>query len=233
MATVDDGFLSRWSRRKTAARSGEAEAPEPEAAPDEPALARPDAASPVAEVDEDALSDEELLARYELPDPQTLTLDGEARAFMRPEVPQRLKRLALQRLWRLDPVFANVDGLVEYGEDFTDAATVVKNLATVFRVGEGARPKEPEPKEQGEPETVEAEAVEEPERLVAEEAAAEDLAAEETAEPEPGAPEAAVEAAVEPAAPRPAADSVTPARRPRHMVFALPSGAGAGGHEDG
>src|SRR3546814_2526022 len=45
--------------------------------------------------------------------------------------------MALQRLWRLDPVFANLDGLLEYGEDYTDAATVVENLKTAYRVGRG------------------------------------------------------------------------------------------------
>src|SRR3546814_11426370 len=45
--------------------------------------------------------------------------------------------MALQRLWRLDPVFANLDGLLEYGEDYTDAATVAENLKTAYRVGRG------------------------------------------------------------------------------------------------
>jgi hypothetical protein len=32
---------------------------------------------------------------------------------------------------------ANVDGLVDYGEDFTDAATVIENLQTAYQVGKG------------------------------------------------------------------------------------------------
>lgn len=32
---------------------------------------------------------------------------------------------------------ANVDGLVDYGEDFTDAAMVVENLQTAYQVGKG------------------------------------------------------------------------------------------------
>jgi hypothetical protein len=34
-------------------------------------------------------------------------------------------------------VLANLDGLVDYGEDYTDAATVVENLQTVYQVGKG------------------------------------------------------------------------------------------------
>ena len=43
--------------------------------------------------------------------------------------------MALRRLWKVNPVLANVDGLVEYGEDFTDSATVVENLQTTYQVG--------------------------------------------------------------------------------------------------
>ena len=34
-------------------------------------------------------------------------------------------------------MLANVDMLVDYGEDFTDAATVVENLQTTYQVGKG------------------------------------------------------------------------------------------------
>ena len=34
-------------------------------------------------------------------------------------------------------MLANVDGLVDYGEDFTDAALVVENLQTAYQVGKG------------------------------------------------------------------------------------------------
>ena len=52
-------------------------------------------------------------------------------------VPEHLRRMALRRLWKVNPVLANVDGLVEYGEDFTDSATVVENLQTTYQVGKG------------------------------------------------------------------------------------------------
>ena len=43
--------------------------------------------------------------------------------------PERLRNRALRKLWLTNPVLANLDDLVEYGEDYTDAATVVENLA--------------------------------------------------------------------------------------------------------
>src|SRR3546814_6588933 len=64
-------------------------------------------------------------------------MESDFTVFLQDGVPEELRRMALQRLWRLDPVFANLDGLLEYGEDYTDAATVVENLKTAYRVGRG------------------------------------------------------------------------------------------------
>ncbi len=82
-------------------------------------------------------SDEDILARLELPDPDTLQPGDDVARFMSDLVPDRLRRRALRRLWRLNPVLANVDGLVDYGEDYTDAALVVENLQTAYQVGKG------------------------------------------------------------------------------------------------
>src|SRR3546814_10476760 len=68
---------------------------------------------------------------------ESLGMDSDFTVFLQDGVPEALRRKALQRLWRLDPVFANLDGLLEYGEDYTDAATVVENLKTAYRVGRG------------------------------------------------------------------------------------------------
>src|SRR3546814_9251115 len=73
----------------------------------------------------------------DLPDIESLGMDSDFTVFLQDGVPEALRRKALQRLWRLDPVFANLDGLLEYGEDYTDAATVVENLKTAYRVGRG------------------------------------------------------------------------------------------------
>lgn len=81
--------------------------------------------------------DAEILAELNLPDPDALKLGDDVTGFMSKAVPDRLRRRALRTLWRLNPVLANVDGLVDYGEDFTDAACVIENLQTSYQVGKG------------------------------------------------------------------------------------------------
>ena len=119
----DDAFLSRWSRRK---RTGPEEeiavgespaAPEPEKTPER--------------------TEEEWLAELGLPEPESMKADDDFSAFMQARVPDFLRRRALRVLWRSNPVLANLDGMVDYGEDFTDSATVVENLQTAYEVGKG------------------------------------------------------------------------------------------------
>ncbi len=85
----------------------------------------------------DDKSDEEILSELGLKDPETLEQGDDFSAFLKSEVPDRLRRRALRRLWRSNPVLANLDSLVDYGEDYTDAATVVENMQTAYRVGKG------------------------------------------------------------------------------------------------
>ncbi len=148
-----------WSRRKAAVQA-EAEA-EALAAENEIVAAQH------AELEEK--SDAEILAEFDLPDPDTLQAGDDVSGFMARAVPDRLRRRALRRLWRLNPVLANVDGLVDYGEDYTDAACVIENIQTAYQVGKGmlahveALAAEAAPEENAtEPETEEPEAVEEP-----------------------------------------------------------------------
>ena len=87
--------------------------------------------------EEDALSDNELLKKYELPDPETVEDEAALDQFFEGDMPERLKRLALRRVWRLNPLFRFADEMVEYGEDYTDAATVVEGMQTAYEVGKG------------------------------------------------------------------------------------------------
>lgn len=82
-------------------------------------------------------TDAELLEELGLPDPDNMVQGDDFSAFMSDVVPARLKTRALRKLWRLNPILANVDGLVDYGEDFTDAATVFENMQTTYQVGKG------------------------------------------------------------------------------------------------
>ncbi|MDW3206229.1 MAG: DUF3306 domain-containing protein [Alphaproteobacteria bacterium] len=176
-----DRFLSRWSRRKAQNRRSKpvagvavaeaedarddglqtldvsAEAPVKTKPParDDRAGAAPEEGAPQEPVE---LTEGELRRQAEelgLPDPETLGPDSDFKQFMAPDVPGQLRNLALRRLWRSNPVLANLDGLVDYGEDFTDAARVVANMQTAYQVGRGYRRDEPEEEEVAETETVE------------------------------------------------------------------------------
>ena len=136
-----EGFLDRWSRLKEAGDPPETAAPELAPPADAPLVEAP-------EVDE--RTDEEILAELGLPDPDDLTLGDDFTGFMSKAVPDRLRRRALRQLWRANPVLANLDGLVEYGEDYTDSAMVIENLQTLYQVGKGmfVEPEEPEEAEE-------------------------------------------------------------------------------------
>jgi len=116
-----------WSRRKAAV--------EQEALAEEVAIAEAQ-----QQAEETALAerpDEEILAELGLCAPEQLDSAEQVREFLASAVPARLRSRALRRLWGLNPVLANLDGLVDYGEDYTDAATVIENMQTVYQVGKG------------------------------------------------------------------------------------------------
>jgi hypothetical protein len=148
VAEDDTNFLSRWARRKQAVREAEEVPAEPAEAATEPAAETDDARRP--------LTEEEVAA---LPDPDTLGPGDDFKAFLRQGVPEDLKRRALRRLWRSNPVFGFLDGMNDYDLDYTDAATVVANLKTVFQVGKGVVL--PEDEQAAEPVTARADAAQE------------------------------------------------------------------------
>lgn len=136
----DDDFLSRWSRRKRSVADEEA-ASEPVAAEDDTQEAEPQ--SPEQEG--------ELLAKLNLPSPESLKPGDDFSAFMADAVPQFLRKRALRVLWRSNPVLANLDGLNDYDDDFRSPELTQKVLATAYQVGRGivsqaveADPTEPE-----------------------------------------------------------------------------------------
>lgn len=117
-----------WSRRKAAV--AEAEAAE--------AKARAEAEIAEREARLEEKTDEEILQELGLKDPEELQAGDDFAAFLKAAVPDRIRRRALRKLWLSNPALANLDNLVEYGEDYTDAATVVENLQSAIRLGRGA-----------------------------------------------------------------------------------------------
>lgn len=91
----------------------------------------------VQDVPQEELSDAEILAKFDLPDPDTLKLGDDIKGFMSKAVPEHLRRRALRKLWRTNPVLACLDGLNDYEDDFTDAATVMPDMKTAYQVGKG------------------------------------------------------------------------------------------------
>jgi hypothetical protein len=57
--------------------------------------------------------------------------------FMRPGVPLELRNQALRKLWRSDPLLANLDGLLEYGEDYSLPSWPKDAIRTAYKVGRG------------------------------------------------------------------------------------------------
>jgi len=194
-------FLDRWSRRKRAG-PGDAEAPAAEAPAEVPEETTPE--------EPDQRSDEEILAELGLPDPDALQPGDGVQGFMQSTVPGRLRRRALRAYWRASAGLNLPDGLVEYGEDYTDAASVVENLQSLYQVGRGMvrdEPDEPEPATTTDPPTDGAAALEE--------ATAADETNERTTAAEPV--EETVEPASDPEAPGSEQDFIAVTRR--RMAF--------------
>ena len=116
-----------WARRRAAVKA-EAEAE-----------AQALAAVQAAERDEAAAEkdDTEILAELGLPDPQTLEAGDDFSAFLCKKVPEHLRRRALRRLWRSNPVLACVDGLNEYDDDYRAAMLLQGPVQTAYQVGKG------------------------------------------------------------------------------------------------
>lgn len=126
MSDERDDMFGRWSRRKTAVAQ-EAQEAAAAAQQDETVEVKP-------EVEE---TEEEALARLGLPDPDALGEGDDFAAFMKAGVPDIIRRRALRRLWTTNPVLANVDGLVEYGENYASPDLIPEVVATAYKVGRG------------------------------------------------------------------------------------------------
>jgi len=131
-----EGRLSRWSRLKTQAKT--------EQDVGELAEAPADGAVPAPAGDE---TGENSLVLEDLPDIETLDKDSDFTPFLNVNVPDQLRRLALKKLWASDPVFASLDGLNDYDEDYSALGMIVEKVSSVFQLGKGMPDPEPEPEQ--------------------------------------------------------------------------------------
>jgi len=139
--TDEQDFIRRWSRRKQAARhdpgAGDrqpAEEPPVEIEETKTGESEATASSDSSDTGESAETGK---AAIELPEIDSLSADSDFTPFMKAGVPKEIRNRALRKLWRVNPAFGHLDGLNDYDGDFTDAATVVKGLKTLYKVGRG------------------------------------------------------------------------------------------------
>ncbi len=137
MADPEDGFLTRWSHRKRDVRH---DTDSPDAGADQPVPAAPAAGDAVTE----APSHKDEIVE-QLPDIDSLDAHSDFSVFLQQGVPEELRNRALRKLWRVNPLFAHLDGLDDYAEDYTDVPAVIKELKTIYQVGKGmVDPDDPE-----------------------------------------------------------------------------------------
>lgn len=122
-----DNMMSRWAKRKQAVAQEEQVEQQLEQ----------DAVEAKELENLEELPEEEVLERLGLPNPDGMKKGDDFKPFMQKGVPGYLRKRALRTLWGSNPILANVDGLVDYGEDFTDAAMVPDVINTLYTVGKG------------------------------------------------------------------------------------------------
>jgi len=188
-----------WSRRKAAVQA-EQEAEAARARAREEAISAAESAEKQAEK-----TDAELLEELGLPEPESLGPGDDFSAFLSKAVPEHLRKRALRRLWTTNPVLANLDGLVDYDDDFTGKGAAIEALKTAYEVGRGVVTRLADNSDA--PVTSRPAPVEKVEAT---------LIAEETAPPEPADVDIVESEPEQPAQ-----------RRPRHMVFTFSKEASA------
>jgi hypothetical protein len=110
-----ESFLSRWSRRKSVAKT---------AAPLEQAAEPPASAAPVLPIAAEPVEDAPVAGPAAAPEPlppvESLTPESDFTAFMKPEVDPSLRRQAFKKLIE-DPRYNVMDGLDVYIDDYSRA----------------------------------------------------------------------------------------------------------------
>ncbi len=132
----DKQFLSRWSKRKMAARKADAmqQAERHPAPPD--GAAHTHTVDPKPDLEREALLRENCKAA-EAVDLATLNEHFDFSVFMKEGVPELLRKKAMAALWRSSPIFANLDGLVDHGEDYASPDMIQKSWTSGWQVGRG------------------------------------------------------------------------------------------------
>ena len=93
-----------------------------------------DTNTPDADAEIEEAADPEQFENFDF---DSLNYASDYTQFMKKGVPEAVRRRALRTLWGSNPILANIDGLNDYDEDFTDAALAVKVLSSSYKPGTG------------------------------------------------------------------------------------------------
>ena len=136
---LNESFISRWSKRKSGIVSDEDNLElNKNLRIDEDKKNKKSSGKEIDESNYDELNDEELLEKFKLPNPDKIKKEKGLDVFFKDGVPDRLRQIALRRVWKLNPIIRFADAEInDYHEDFTDAATVIEGMQTAYQVGKG------------------------------------------------------------------------------------------------
>lgn len=136
---LNESFISRWSKRKSGIVSDEDNLElNKNLRIDEDKKNKKSSEKEIDESNYDELNDEELLEKFKLPNPNKIKKEKGLDVFFKDGVPDRLRQIALRRVWKLNPIIRFADAEInDYHEDFTDAATVIEGMQTAYQVGKG------------------------------------------------------------------------------------------------
>ena len=136
---LNESFISRWSKRKSGIVSDEDNSElNKNLRIDEDKKNKKSSGKEIDESNYDELNDEELLEKFKLPNPDKIKKEKGLDVFFKDGVPDRLRQIALRRVWKLNPIIRFADAEInDYHEDFTDAATVIEGMQTAYQVGKG------------------------------------------------------------------------------------------------
>lgn len=116
---TEDGFLSRWSRRKS-----RVDQPEPAGEPGEVVPGRSEPADPAGDTEpigNDSREPERVKTDDDMPDLDTINETSDMSDFFSPGVSEELRNQALRRLFRMAK-FNVTDGLDDYAGDYRNFA---------------------------------------------------------------------------------------------------------------
>ena len=136
---LNDSFISRWSKRKSGVVSTKDNLELNENLKKEESKNNKETNNEDTEDNNyEELNDQELLEKFKLPNPDKIKKEKGLDVFFKDGVPDRLRQIALRRVWKLNPIIRFADAEInDYHEDFTDAATVIEGMETAYQVGKG------------------------------------------------------------------------------------------------